>query len=303
MPLYVSMAVASGFVDLRVRTHARHAYERYIPGVLDRSYGAPGIYRVLIPYTLDAITRITRIAPETVWLATRWLFFLAAFVAMHVYLRTWFETAGALLGVALVGATLPLTFTNSWAHPDHIPELALFTAGCWAIARNRFAWLVAWLVLATLNRETAVFLVLLYALVHPWTRDHLARVARLGAVWATVFVGLRLALGVGHYDYWQLGRNLEFLKLLPPAYDVYYRAYAYFGLVLAAPFLIWALVSLRRQPSFCRRALLVVPPFVLVSFTISSIIETRIFTPLYPLVLPGALCAFLPAAETAGTHT
>ena len=54
-------------------------------------------------------------------------------------------------------------------------------------------------------------------------------------------------------------------------------------------------------PLFARRALLVVPCFVAVAFTFSSIIESRIFTPLYPLVLPALMFAlFAPERGEAG---
>jgi hypothetical protein len=42
-------------------------------------------------------------------------------------------------------------------------------------------------------------------------------------------------------------------------------------------------------PAFVRRALLLVPCVVVVAFLFSNIIETRIFTPLYALILPGAM--------------
>jgi hypothetical protein len=155
------------------------------------------------------------------------------------------------------------------------------------------------LLLASLNRETAVFLVLLYFVVRPLTREHVLKTAGLGALWAAVFVGLRAWRGFEHYEYWQLGRNIEFLRLLPPPRDPYYRAYAWFGVVAFAPLLWIAARARREQPVFVRRALWVVPVIASVAFTISSIIESRIFTPLFPLVVPAVVCAFTEPAEAA----
>jgi hypothetical protein len=143
--------------------------------------------------------------------------------------------------------------------------------------------------LATLNRETAVFLVLLYAVAEPLSLTRVWRLVGFGALWAAIYVGLRLAYGIQHYEYWQVRRNLEFLTLLPANYDPYYRAYAWFGVVLFGPLVWLGLHADRSAPPFVRRALWVVPPIVLVAFTISSIIESRIFTPLFPLTLPAAL--------------
>jgi hypothetical protein len=153
---------------------------------------------------------------------------------------------------------------------------------------------------ATLNRETAVFLVLLYLVAAPLTRTRLLKAIGFGAIWAAIFISLRLWLGLEHYDYWQLTRNIGFLGLLPPAYDPYYRAYAWFVLFLFGPLLIVALRALRDQPLFIRRALWVVPAILLVGFTISSIIETRIFTPLFPLIVPAAVAGFSPLLR--GVH-
>jgi hypothetical protein len=297
--LYVVLAIATGFVDLRVRPYPDHGYTKYVPGVIDGTYGAPGIYRVLVPYSFDWLVRTTGIEPSTLWHLSRLLLLFGSYVTFHWYLRTWTTVGGAVGGTAIVAALLPMTFTNSWAHPDHFAELLLFTAGCAAVARNREGLFAGVLLLASLNRETAVFLVLLYLVVRPLSMPHLVRTAAFGALWALVFVGLRAWRGFEHYEYWQLGRNLEFLRLLPPPRDPYYRAYAWFGVVAFAPLLWIASRARGAQPVFVRRALWVVPVIALVAFTISSIIESRIFTPLFPLVVPAVVCTFTEPAHAA----
>jgi hypothetical protein len=98
---------------------------------------------------------------------------------------------------------------------------------------------------------------------------------------------------------WQFWRNVEFLKLLPPGYDPYYRAYAWFGVLTFGPLLYLAAAAWRRLPPMPGRMLLVIPLVGFVAFTISSIIETRILTPVFPLLLPGLLFA-LGAADLNG---
>ena len=291
--LYAGAAVSTGFVDVRVRSYPEHAYKVYMPAVIDRTSGAPALYRVLVPYAFDWLARVTGISRAGLWHASRLLLIAAAYGAFHWYLRTWFPPVGALSGTLLVAALLPLTFTNSWAHPDHFAELFLFTLGCAAIARGHEWLFAAVLVAATLNRETAAFLVALYAAAGDWSRRHLSRTAGFAAVFATVYVGLRVWRGFEGYDYWQLWRNVEFLKLLPPPRDPYYRAYAWFCVVAFAPLLWVALRARTEAPLFIRRALWVVPAFGAVAFTLSSIIETRIFTPLFPLIVPAVVWSVL----------
>jgi hypothetical protein len=288
--LYISIAIATGFADLRMRPHTL-TVTKYITGVVDGSEYAPGKYRVLAPFIIDGLADASGVSLEATWYGTRLLFIFLAYLALHAYLRTWFPPRIALAGVALTAATLPLTITNSWPHPDSMPELALFSLGAMAIARRNDGLFAIVLALAALNRETSAFLVALYFVAFPVTRDRLTRTLFLGFEWLTIYAGLRILRGVQHYDYWQAGRNLADLALLPANYDPYYRGYAYFAIVLFGPLLALALRERAKLPSFARRALLVVPCFVAVAFTFSSIIESRIFLPLYPLVLPAFMFA------------
>jgi hypothetical protein len=238
------------------------------------------------------LSKASGLSPASAWHISRLAFFLAAYFLLFIYLRTWFAEAKALLGTVLVGATLPLTFTNSWAHPDHAAELALFTAGCHAVALGRAGWLTIILAVATLNRETAVFLVPLYLVSAPLDRRRVLITAGLAFEWAAIYLGLRAWRGFAHYDYLQIGRNIDFMGLLPENYDPYYRAYAYFGILLFGGLLVATFKAWRPgAPPFASRALLIVPLVAIVAFTISSIIESRIFTVLYPLVLPAVIFA------------
>ena len=66
MAVYAAAAVATGFVDLRVRSYPDYAYQTYIPAVIDGTYGAPAIYRVLMPFGFDWLVRATGAAPSTI---------------------------------------------------------------------------------------------------------------------------------------------------------------------------------------------------------------------------------------------
>jgi hypothetical protein len=291
--LYLSLAVATGFADLRMRAYPKHPVTKFSPAVVANAEPAPARYRVLAPFVDHYIARLTGASPQNIWYATRLTWIFLAYCAMHAHLRTWFRSGTALTGVALTAATLPLTFTNSWAHPDHVPELALFTLGALAIARGSTGLFAMVLATAALNRETSVFLVLLYAIAGPLMRGHVVRATLFGLEWLAIYAGLRVWRGLEHYDYWQAARNLVDLTLPLPAehYDPYYRAYAYFVVVIFAPLMYLAVKALHDAPRFVRRALLVAPCVVAVAFMFSNIIETRIFTPLYALVMPAAIWA------------
>jgi hypothetical protein len=299
--IYLVVTVATGFMDVRTRQHAARAWTAYIPEVVDGTAEAPGRYRVLAPFLHRGLERVTGLAPATVWYVTRLAWLLAAYAIFHVYLRTWFDHGLAGAGTLLVAAALPLTFTNSWGHPDHFPELALFTLGCLAAARRHDALFAVALVAAALNRETAGFLILVYLLAAPLDRVRLGRAALFGGLFLAVYAGLRVWRGYAAYDIWQLGRNVDFLGLLPPGYDPYYRAYAWFVVALFGPLAWLALAARPQSPWFPRYVALVAIPFVAVAFTLSSIIETRIFTPLFALLVPAVMFALFPPDKRSGS--
>lgn len=292
--IYLSLAVALGFMDHRVRRFPDHVMTTYVPQVVQGTAEAPGRYRVLAPFLIDAAVRATGAPPMIVFLVLRLSAIYAALVAMHLYLRRWYPSTIAFGGTALLAALLPLTFTNSWAHPDSMVELVLFTAGCTALVARRDGWFLALLILGALNRETSGFLLVLWAwqrLSSEWSRRMLGRVAGVGAAWVAVFAGLRWLRGMAHYDYWMLPTNLAVLAPLPANYDPYVRVSGYMWLALSIPLVALAVSGARRfgWSSYFGRTVGVAGLLLVVGFVISSVIESRIFTPLFPLLLPAAL--------------
>jgi hypothetical protein len=297
--LYIGVAVALGFVDFRVRPGNQQAYAvtDYIPGVLKGTYGAPATYRVLAPFLIDLFTRVIGADPLVGFVVTRLVFAYGALVALHAYARHWFGPGAAIGGTLGVAALLPLTFTNGWANPDSFPELLLFTLGCLLIARRNDLLFLFVLILATLNRETAAFLVLLwgcYRLPEGRARKDLARVAAYGFTWLAIYAGLRWLRGFQSYDYFMFWQNLDAFKPVPPGFDPYRRVFGYFWLVL----LIvpgWLAVRAGRMPgvpTFMKRCVPVAAAVIVVCFMISKVIEARIFVPMFPLLLPGVLWVF-----------
>jgi hypothetical protein len=300
VPLYMVVATAIGFVDFRARAHPAIAYEKYTPGVVANTEEPPGKYRVLAPFTYEGLVEVTGLKRDVAWVIFRWLSALAGLLATHWMLTAWFAARHALTGTLLSSLLLLLTFTNSWPHPDHLVEWALSAAAVGALVRGRDGLFAVFLVVAALNRETSAFLWLLFLVARPWSGPHAVRAGLLGAAWAAIYVGLRWWRGVEWYDPWQATRNLEFLRLLPDAYDPYFRAYAWFGVILAGPILWMGWRSWPDQPRLAKSALLVViPAFFVTAFCFSSIIETRIFTPLVPLLAVVVMFALHGADNTA----
>ena len=185
---------------------------------------------------------------------------------------------------------------------DHIPGLALFTLGCLAIARGNNALFAGALALAALNRETAVFLVALFAVGGQIDRRRACCALAFAAEVACILAGIGACRGWHRYDYRHLWRNLESLKFLPPPYDPYCRRYAYSFLAILGPSVHLGLLRGPQRPVLIRRALWVTVPFVGAVLLISSMIWTRVLTPLLPMLLP-AVVSTVARVESAGAFT
>jgi len=298
LPLYFVIATAIGFADFRMRVHPDRGFDAYPRGVVDNTEDPPGKYRVLAPFAFEGLVAATGWDRQLAGVVFRWVTIAAGLLATHWMLATWFSPVQALSGTMFSALVLLLTFTNSWPHPDHFVEWALCAAAVGAIARGHHLLCGVVIALAALNRETSAFLVLLYAVVPrwPWAVGQWLRLAGIGGVWALIYFGLRFWRGVAWYDPWQVARNIEFLGLLPEAYDPYFRIYAWFGLIILGPAAWIAWRSWRHQPRIARVAMaVVVPSFVVIAFCFSSLVETRIFTPLVPLVTVAVMFALTSA--------
>ena len=298
--LYFCIAVSLAFVDHRVRReqYREHVMSAYIPSVLQGTSGAPAKYRVLMPYALTSITRTTDSDGYTIFLTSELLFILLSLVITHVYLSCWFPPAAAVGGTLALAAFLPLTFTNSWAHPDTFPDLFLFTAGCLAVATRRDLLLAAILFVGLFNRETMGFVALLWALERwpEWRskRTILSAVLIFG-ISAGVYVGLRAALGFEHYEMWMVPRNLSYQTVLPAGFDPYTRVFGFFWILLIAipTWFAWEGTRTAGAPRFFRSALIVGVCLSIIAWLFAAVVETRVFTPVLPLLLPGAVASVI----------
>jgi hypothetical protein len=296
--LYLSATLALGFADHRMRRHQEHVVNVYIPQVLAGTYGAPDIYRPLSPWLFSGFAGLTKWSPMVSFLVFRAVTIFGSLLALHLLLRTWF-TATTSIGTTLsVAALMPLTFTNSWAHPDTFTELLIFSLGCRAVAERRDVTLGVILAIGMLNRETTGFLTMLWAC-DRWPeraqRTTLLKAGAYAAIVVAAYAGIRGLRGFEHYKYWMVSENLKALQLLPEGFDPYLRVGGLFWLLLLAVPAALALWAMRQPgvPSYMRAATLTAGAFLLVSLLLAAIIEVRVLTPLFPLLAPVTTWALL----------
>jgi hypothetical protein len=189
-----------------------------------------------------------------------------------------------------------LEYFRVW-YPYDIPAVLGFAGFWWALDRRN--WVACYLIfaLATLNRETTLFLAVL-PLLAGWGRAPFPRLVAHGAALGLLWLTLKLAL---HYTLapdappfqWQLGSNLQALAARPLDLLQILAAFAFAWLPV--------LVFWQRIPDRAlARALLIVPAWLLAMALVANLHEIRVFAELVPLVW---LAACLLAAQALGLTT
>lgn len=287
--LYTS-AVESHHLALRMSVHRE---------LLDASIESPFRYRVLAPLLTELMVRAFEPVagrPQAFQLAyTIWNFagVFALLWATRLLAGLWLGPGRALLGAVFLALPLWVSFRIQPYAPWSAPEAALFVLGLLALAGQRGSWLLALVVVATLNRETALFLPLAaLATACPWppvpAREVLTRLrvplAAL-ALWGLTYGILRLVIGpaprvLGLAE--TLAQNVK-----PGNVETALRQLALF---LGPAWLLFPL-GIRRAPPFLRRACLVILPALVLYAVFGRWREVRILLPLAPLVAVVALFA------------
>ena len=241
----------------------------------------PEQYRFLTFFLAEGLIRF---GLPLVWAhaALRWLFTGASLFVFYRYLTAWFEPLVALLGYFMLAAVLPFTYLFYGMQVTDPLNRWVFFLAFWAIRDGKDAWLFPLVVLGMLNRETALMIPLLYACVRFGETPRgrwLWRAAVLAIVAAAIYAGLRLVFGFktpyapsGLKGYWL--RNAV-------RWTGWVQALAFFNLAL-----LCAWRHLERRPAFLRRALLLIPPFLAIHFSVGNVREIRLFLPLLPVLIP-----------------
>lgn len=268
--------------------------------VIGGTAGSPYRYRVLVPFVLEGLTHALAFlgSAQTAYLGASLIYDCVALVfqllMLYVLFRQFFSPLQSLLGVSFIGGVTVLTLSYFTYQPWSILEVALFALGLVLAYRGHWAWVAVTVVLASLNRETGVFLPLALLLaslqdLQPFGRQALFRAAfrretyvpfALLVVSALIFGGLRLVRGSADpVDPLNevIARNLQRNNLIAAASAI--------PLVLGLGW-IYAALGYRRAPRFLRGVARVVP-FYLAAFALWGWWrEVRILTTLYPVLVP-----------------
>ena len=283
-------------IDLRDPSFSFGLHERIIAG----DAGSPYRYRVLVPILLESMTRaFALVEPRDVGFLHAsavydCLGLVGQLLALYALARQWFSSIQSLVGVAFTCGVTLATFSYFTYQPWSILEVMFFSLGFLFAYRGYWSAVGIVVLLASLNRETGIFLPLALLLgsidaQHPFDFAGVraafgrreTRMAFAFVLMSTaIFGGLRLLRG-----------SAEAVDALG---DVFIRNLQPDNLAAAAMVITlflglgwgFALMGVAPAPRFVRGVGRVVP-FYLAAFAVWGWWrEVRILTTLYPIVIP-----------------
>lgn len=273
--LMVGLAAASVLVWAAFTINCEDC--RWFPdGFTAGTMDAPFAYRVLVPGTV-ALSGLPVLAGYAlIMLLSCSILFIAA------------DKMAGPLAVLPLAAVLPVMYPREFYYAGTVN---MVEAALWACAllllrsgtRHRRLAMLALVIAGTFNRETGVFLVLLYLAI---TRDWRWSVV-LGAAWLLVFAALRLAIEPGRDLYtipliWQANTQTEMaVQAIPPN-------------IIMLPMWIAGAVSWRRWHPQTRRAALVLPAYLLAVVLFGVWGEVRLLLPVVVLLAEGIAITLQP---------
>lgn len=290
------------FASLTLMLTFFHWYSIDSPRVLDQmelhrqivEHRAPAPYqqRILQPLLVDALIRVSPLPEKRTflmgYLGLRFAGLLIALWACWTFARRFVRGEAALAATILLAAVVPFTFQHYYYQPSSMLELAAFALGFVWIAERRWIALSVLTAVATLNRETAVFLGAYYLLYHfrgSVRARRWAESAAIFAAWLVPFVLIRWA--------WPAEESAGTIERYV-RYNLTSRSALIEAFLAVAPFLALALWGASRKPAQLVRCLTLVPVWVGLCFVFSQLDETRYYLPMLLPELPLAMMTLMP---------
>ena len=221
----------------------------------------------------------------------------AIVVTFHLYLRE-FVGDRALRLTFWLWPPLFLFFSHRWFYLWDLPSLAFLSLGLWLLQCRNWNWFGLALLVASLNRESSVLLVLAFAATYfaPRDREFWLRLLLFSTIWLGVKLGVSLAFagnpGPNIELHWS--DNLAFL-LHPAKWPLlFWLSAAVLGAMIAG-----ALASWRVLPRLLRVSTLLSGVLLIVFLWVGVVSETRLFGETLPLLLPPLCVGWLARRESA----
>ena len=258
---------------------------------------SPYRYRILVPFMAEFLTKaFSNVLSDRISFLLSYVIYdlLAVFFLLEIlflWLRTWFSREHALIGILYIASTIPIALRNHYFQPWSLLEAGLFSAALIAIHQKRYLLLVSLVMLASLNRETAVFIPLAFLLASLDVRNILKARGKVNwdtilifgylfLLWVVIFLGLRYFRGNAPNTVTMkelLTRNMTEDSL----FNMFVNGSLFFG-----SFWVFICLGFRYAPILIKRIALIVPLYLIIVIVWGVWYEVRLLIPLYPVFVP-----------------
>lgn len=250
--------------------------------------------RLLQFYIPELFHRLLSLSVEHAYIVQRLLFIFLAFMLFHHYLRRWFHREGALAGVAILAAVMPLAYFNDLQ--ESAPLLSLtFLLSLWGIRDTKIFLILVSFFIGGLNNETMLILPLVYFAYHfsEWKCSHLGVL-----ILKTCLISLPVVLTVGTIRYinwdrpplgsmWNWSYNVN--GILSAITNFPSEVCFLYMFIIFGAFWAYAFMDFKSKPLFLRRASFMIPFFIIAHLVRGFIWEARYMIPLAFIVIPMGL--------------
>lgn len=267
------------------------AVSPYIHGVLNGTYPGPFVYRVLIPRIEKTINDLfNSFSLSNIDFFLKIILLVICQLSFYFYLRFFSPLLTALAGVLLldvyIGFTLSSLIGQTAVETIDLFNLLIFILGLIFLFSDKFLLLCITLFIGTFNRETTWLFLPIIIVFDFYSKRKILRSLFAFAAVAIPFFSLRLLINPMSADWFTLKGIVANIPFLDETTHLKAIVANIKFFILLGPLLIISLYRFREHPLFLKAAASVTPVFILVHYVFGTIIETRLWMPLFVILIP-----------------
>lgn len=266
--------------------------------IITQDEALPWTYRILVPYTAQGLNELLtqlfgghvpisqeRLTIENCYLVIRAATLFATFIGFQKLLEHWLDPAWAFCGVMFFAFLHGPTFIFYWFQPSSPLDLCLWIWAAHLTLSKKHYWLFPMVFIGSLNRETAVFMILIHFALQVDKAQFLPTTIRciaLTMVWATVFLGIRWLIPADNAEH--AGRWSAYLQDNISNYHWLQYTFVFLSSWAILPILSW-----HKVPKKLKRLFFAMIPYIILIFLFGRIREVRLFLPLCIPLIPATI--------------
>jgi hypothetical protein len=273
--------------------------------ILEGSAQSPFAYRLLVPFTVEFIISVfqTGLSEKNSFILAYSLFdFIAisfSLVALFFWTRLWFSKEKALIGVLFVATTIGIGLRDHYFQPWSLLEPGFFSLALLFIFYQRHYSLVVLVAVTTLNRETGIFIPLMYICYFININELFKKQKSLDFHKVKIFIFLVITWFITYFTIrYFVGERTHIIELL----SLFERNIEFKGLaktflnitLFFGVFWIYIVLGFSQAPKIIKNISLVIPFYLLVISIFGVWYEVRVLFTLYPILLPLGLSFIFP---------